>query len=50
MSKNNQLILAIIGGGAFIVIVLFLAVLSIIATGTGEISGGFGNTVAIIPV
>jgi len=50
MSKNNQLFLAIIGGGAFIVMVLFLAVLSIIGNGSGVISGSFGDTVAIIPV
>lgn len=50
MSKNNQLFLAIIGGGTFIVIVLFIAVLLIIGSGTDVISGGFGDTVAIIPV
>lgn len=50
MSKNNQLFLAILGGGALIVIVFFLAVLSIIGFGTGIISGDFGDTVAIIPV
>jgi len=50
MTKNNQLFLAIIGGGAFIVIVFFLAVLLIIGSGVSRISGGFGNTVAIIPV
>ncbi|HHX99801.1 MAG TPA: signal peptide peptidase SppA [Methanothermobacter sp.] len=50
MKKNNQLFLAIIGGGAFVVIVFFLAVLLIIGSGVGGISGGFGNTVAIIPV
>lgn len=50
MSKNNQLFLAILGGGALIVIVFFLAVLSIIGSGTGIISGDFGDTVAIIPV
>lgn len=47
MKKNNKLLLAIIGGGAFIVILSFFAVLLIIGSG---VSGGFGNTVAIIPV
>lgn len=51
MSKNNQLLLAIIVGGLFILIVLFVAVLSLIGGGAGGINGtSFGNTVAIVPV
>jgi protease-4 len=50
MSKNNKLLLAIIGGGLFVFIVLLVAIISLIGS-SGEISGSsFGNTVAIIPV
>lgn len=49
MSENKQLILAVIIGGAFIVIVLLIAVLSLLGSGSSSISG-FGDTVAIIPV
>lgn len=51
MSKNNQLILAIIGGGFLVITVLFVAVLSLIGSGSDGISGSsFGNTVAIVPL
>ncbi|MBI4813595.1 MAG: signal peptide peptidase SppA [Methanobacterium sp.] len=50
MDKNTQLVLGIVGGGLLILVVIFIAILSLLGN-DGVTSGtSFGNTVAVIPV
>ncbi|MDY9922283.1 signal peptide peptidase SppA [Methanobacterium sp.] len=50
MDKNTQLILGIVGGGFLILVVIFIAILSLLGNEGVTSSTSFGNTVAVIPV
>ncbi|MBI5460490.1 signal peptide peptidase SppA [Methanobacterium sp.] len=50
MDKNTQLILGIVGGGFLILVVIFIAILSLLGNEEVTSSTSFGNTVAVIPV
>ena len=50
MDKNTQLILGIVGGGFLILVVIFIAILSLLGNEGVTSDTSFGNTVAVIPV
>ena len=50
MDKNTQLVLGIVGGGFLILVVIFIAILSLLGNEGVTSSTSFGNTVAVIPV
>ncbi len=50
MDKNTQLVLGIVGGGLLILLVLFIAILSLLGSNGLNNGTNFGNTVAVIPI
>ncbi|HII83445.1 MAG TPA: signal peptide peptidase SppA [Methanobacterium subterraneum] len=51
MSKDTRLVLGIVGGGFLILLILFMAIISLLGSSDQFANGtSFGNTVAIVPV